>query len=235
MSILEIITGIVTTIICAAAVYIYKKMRAIKPISYKRPTKRIKEAGVVTFFYNRATLTNDVGTIGHYIKKANRELIYIGCWLSGALNAQDATEAIIEQCKKGVECKFCVLSPNSPLIEYYAKFFDIPTASLIEKSRSALATLSRIRANLPNTDRHKLKIFIHDEFVNTSFWIIDPGMDNSIIQLDHKLFGRSRQFSYGFEILRKNDFYENIRDSYFKILSNSNDLTNAEIERLGTP
>jgi hypothetical protein len=229
-----IITSIAATIIWTIWVTFVKKVKNTKRISYKNSIKRIKEAGVITFFYNRESLTKDVGTIGAYIKKANRDITYIGCWLSGALNAQDAVEAIVKQCTNGVECKFCILSPNSPLIDYYSNFFDITPSDLKEKTTSTIAKLYRIKSNLPDTKKHKLKIYIHDEFVNTSFWIIDPGLENSIIQMDHKLFGRSRLFSYGFEIINKpeNDFYENIQDSYFKLLAKSNELTNAELENL---
>lgn len=222
-----IILGVVSSAVFAGIVWVLHKLRIFQPFVYRKAKKRIKSAGIVTFYSKRSTFTEDAGTIGCYVSKATREVNYIGFWLSNGLQHQDLMETIVKQINNGITFKFCIISPQSPLIEYYADFLGETKEEILSQINSSLKILINLKANLQEDRKKQLKILAHDKLITTTFWIVDSNDQNSMIQLDHKLYHLPRYNTYGFQIKKttsNNEFYENLKKSYMSIIENAKEL-----------
>lgn len=223
-----IILGVISSGLFAVIVYILNKLKIIEPFAYHKAKKRIVSAGIVTFYSKRSTFTKDAGTIGCYVSKAKKEVNYIGFWLSNGLQHQDLIEKIVEQINKGVKFNFCVISPNSPLIDYYADFFGEDKESVVAQINTCINTLKNLRKNLQYDKQQHLRILLHEKIVTTTFWVIDPEENKSMIQLDHKIYNLPRHYTYGFQIKKKRSnqsFYVNLVKAYLEIMSSAEDIS----------
>lgn len=223
----EIIIGLIATLLGTAVLYWWGKRYFFHPFQFYKSKKRIKEAGVVTFFYDRKVLQKDAGTIGDYVSKAQMEVYYVGCWLSSSLNSLDLSNVILERAKCGVKFYFCVISPKSVLIDKYSEYFNESRDELVNKLVGTLHMLFRIKGDLPAEYRKNVKIFIHDQIITTSFWAIDPEDEKrALLQLDHKIIKNMRFNSYGMEIKvsRKSKFADEVKKGYFSVIEGATEL-----------
>jgi len=223
----QIIVGLIVTIIASSLLYFWGKRKSIKLFKYHKSKKRIKEAGIVTFFYDRKVLQADAGTIGEFVAKAKIEVYYVGCWLSSSLNSLDLSNQILEKATKGIKFHFCVISPKSILIDKFSQFFNVSSNELKNRLNDTINMLFRIKDNLPLEFRKNIKVYIHDEIITASFWAIDPeNRNNAIIQLDHKISRGNRFNSYGMEIKYTDNskFANEIKKGYFSIIEKANEI-----------
>jgi len=182
---------------------------------YKKAQKRIKEAGVTKFYYDRKVLSLDVGSIGDFVGTASKNVTYVGCWLSSSLK-QDLTQKIIQKVMEGVVFVFCLHAPGTQAIQEYASFFGLDEISVNTQIEDSILTLYNTKNSLPPELSHNIQIYWHSEMITTSFWLID----NAKIQLDFKLVKTvSRWFSFGVEIIPSSaDFFENVKSSYLAVI-----------------
>ncbi|MDE7329565.1 MAG: toll/interleukin-1 receptor domain-containing protein [Clostridia bacterium] len=201
---------------------------------YKKAQKRIAEAGVEKFFYDRKVLMEDVGTIGQFVSSAKYSVTYIGCWLSSSLK-QDLIGAIKDLVQKGIKFEFCLFSPDSELMGSYASFFNSDKKSIKTRIEDSILTLYQVVEQVPKEYRGNIKLFFHREIITTSFWQIDKDKPDSRIQLDFKLYNVPRHFSFGVEIVSNNNtnpFFKNVVESYMQLLNEKNRITYDYIEEL---
>lgn len=223
----QIIVGVIVTLLATWILFWWGKRHSFHPFRYYKSRKRVKEAGIVTFFYDRKVLQSDVGTIGDYVKKAKAEVYYVGCWLSSSLNSLDLSNAILEKAQKGVKFNFCVISPESILIDKFSEFFDETRDELIGKLNGTLKMLFKIKEDLPESLRKNVKIYIHDKIITASFWAIDPDDEkNALFQLDHKIFKNTRFNSYGMELKysSKSNFAKEVKKGYFAVFDKAKEV-----------
>ena len=74
---------------------------------YSKACKRIKEAGVIKFYYDRKVLSSDIGSIGDFVSSAKHSVIYVGCWLSSSLK-QDLIKSVLKKAEEGILFTFCL-------------------------------------------------------------------------------------------------------------------------------
>ena len=122
---------------------------------------------------------------------------------------------------------FCIISPESPLIEYYADFLGETKDDILAQINLSLNTLRTLRINLQKDRQKQLKILVHDKLITTTFWIIDKNDKKSMIQLDHKVYHLPRHYTYGFQIKKTYfnlGFYENLKKAYMNIIDTANEI-----------
>lgn len=227
-----IILGVVSSGLFAMLIFILNKLKIIRIFVYYRAKKRVQSAGIVTFYSQRSTFTKDAGTIGEYISQAKKEVNYIGYWLSNGLHHQDLGQKITELINRDIKFNFCLISPKSPLIDYYADYLGETKEEIIAQIMLSINTLKTIYNNLQGDKKDNLKIYLHDKMSTVTFWIIDPDDRNSMIQLDHKIYGLPRHYTYGFQIIRNSsnkDFYNNLKRAYLGIIKNANKLEDVDL------
>lgn len=228
-----VILGIISSGLFALFVFILNKLKIIRLFRYNRAKRRIQSAGIVTFYSKRSTFTKDAGTIGVYITQAKREVYYIGYWLSNGLHHQDLREKIVELINKGVKFHFCLISPKSPLIDHYASFLRETREEVIAQIMISINVLRTIRESLQSDKKSHLMIYLHSQLSTVTFWIIDPDDKESMIQLDHKIYGLPRHNTYGFQIIKNStnkEFYNHLREAYVGILENAEKLEDIDLD-----
>ena len=166
--IITIIGGLSVAIIIALGTHFRPKLKPvvynifIKQIKKIRVYKRIREAKVITFFYNRAILRTDKNKfknnillkeiyrkVSCEIERANNEVYLIGCWLSTTLNDEDLKNVIIEQIDKGVAFYFCFSGWEDFALTMYSRYFNMSQKDVIESLYSSYDMLLNIRQSLP--------------------------------------------------------------------------------------
>ena len=199
---------------------------------YSRAKKRVEEAGVVNFYYDRNVLSKDVGPIGDFVSKAKSDVTYVGCWLSSSLTSQNLAAAIKKSVQKGIRFTFCLISPKSNMLENFASFFSTDALSIKIQIENSFLSLYKIIEELPKKDKDKVEIYCHNEMIITSFWVIDKDFEDSKLQLDFKLVKTPRWFSFGMEVDKKGKLYESIMQSYLSVIEEKNRITEYDIEEL---
>ncbi len=200
---------------------------------FSKSQKRIKEAGVVKFYYDRKVLAEDVGSIGDFINSARRNVTYVGCWLSSSLK-QDLIEVMKDKAINGVKFVFCIHAPRTGAIREYASFFNSDEISVNTRIEDSILALYRAKCELPSEVSENIKIFWHTEMITTSFWLIDDETKNSKIQLDFKLVNStSRWFSFGMEIIKASSgMFDNVRKSYLSVIEEKKLITEEYIDEI---
>lgn len=186
---------------------------------YRKAKKRIKEAGIVKFYYDRKVLASDVGSIGEFVGSATQNVTYVGCWLSSSLK-QDLVKVVLKKARDGVCFTFCLHAPRTGAIEEYASFFNSDNVSISTQIEDSIVALYQLRSRLDEKYRQNIRIFWHSEMITTSFWLIDSDTSNAKIQLDFKIVkSSSRWFSFGMEIIESSsELFENIKNSYLSVI-----------------
>ncbi len=224
--IITIIGGVLVAIIIALGTYFRPKMKPFvynifrKSVKKRRVYKRIREAKVITFFYNRAILRTDAGTVRDYIERATNEVYLIGCWLSTTLNDEDLKNVIIEQIDKGVAFYFCFSGWEDSALTMYSRYFNMSREDVIESLYSSYDMLLSIRESLPIELRKNLNILYHNQLVVTALWAADPKSQNALYKLDHRVIRGDVKSAYGFEFYSspKCQFDDTIWKGYKEVL-----------------
>ena len=199
---------------------------------YKLAKKRIQESGVVKFYYDRDVLRRDMGSIGDFVSMAKSDVTYVGCWLSSSLTSQNLASAIKRLVKKGICFSFCLISPDSNMLENFASFFSTDVKSVKLQIEDSILCLYQIVEELPIEYKDRVKIYCHREMILTSFWLIDKDSDKSKFQLDFKLVKTPRWFSFGIEAIKEGKLYENVVQSYLSVIDEKNRVTEFDIEEI---
>lgn len=190
---------------------------------YSKACKRIKEAGVIKFYYDRKVLSSDIGSIGDFVSSAKHSVIYVGCWLSSSLK-QDLIKSVLKKAEEGILFTFCLHAPRTQAIQEYSSFFGSDELSINTQIEESILTLWDAKNKLPKELSDRIKIYWHSEMITTSFWLIDNETAIQKLQLDFKLVKtKSRWFSFGVEAIpSSSEFFNNVKDSYLSVIEEKN-------------
>lgn len=223
--IIGIIASIIATIIGSIFTIIFTKIKNRKKAKLY---KRIKEANLINFFYNRNVLNSDSGSVGDDIRRAEKEVILIGSWLTSS-NNEEFRRAICERVEAGVEFYFCFNNLDYNTIDIYAKFINSNVEDIVQSLYNTYAKIFEIKKSLSAESKNKIHIFSHNQMLITAFWGFDTNHKKTKkrrYKLDHKLVKGEISHSYGLEFCytKKCEFASNIRDAYMFVLNKANSL-----------
>lgn len=215
---------------------IYDFVKAIRPRGFfacRKAIRRIKEEGIIIFYPNREVFTKDKGNnIGASVSKAHKEVCYVGYWLLEALQSQNLRDKILEMVNQEVRFTICMVSPESPYLENYAEQVGEDKATVQKQIVNSFNTLTRLRDGLQVDRRDKLKILAHEKFITTSFWAFDYEDENSVMQMEHKPYGCTRYYTYGFQIRKSqsnNEFFKTLLESNMAIAQTASEVKNVRL------
>ncbi|MDC7291810.1 hypothetical protein NXH76_29005 [Blautia schinkii] len=225
----SIIAAMIVTMIGSIGTIIFTKIKNRKKANLY---KRIKEANLVNFFYDRNVLNSDSGSVGDDIKRAEKEVFLIGSWLTSA-NNEEFRRAVCERAEAGVEFYFCFNKLDYNTIEIYAKFINSNVEDIVQSLYNTYARVFEIKKELSAEPRNKIHIYSHNQMLVTAFWGFDINHKKAKkrrYKLDHKLVKGEISHSYGIEFCytKKCEFSSNIRDAYMFVLDNANKLDNID-------
>lgn len=216
----SIIASIIATIILSTTIHIIQRIR-----NRKRNTlnKRLKEANIKAFFYNRKILREDSGDVGEDIKHAEKHVYLIGSWLSTSLN-KDFEETVIAKVESGVEFFFCFNGLDLNIIQTYSNYMNGKKENVIKSLYNTYNKLFEIK-NRSTEISKKIHIHFHNQMLPTTFWGIDTdNKENSYYKLDHKVVQGEISSSYGLQYGYSKNFSENIKDAYMFVFEKSKEV-----------
>lgn len=216
----SIIASIIATIILNIIIFIIRRIR-----NRKRNTlnKRLREANVKAFFYNRKVLREDSGGVGEDIAYAENQVYLIGSWLSTSLN-KDFEEAVIEKVESGVEFFFCFNGLDLNIIQTYSYYMNGKKENVIKSLYNTYNKLFEIK-NRSTEISKKIHINFHNQMLPTTFWGIDiDNKEKAYYKLDHKVIQGEISSAYGFQYGYSKEFSENIKGAYMYVFNNSKEV-----------
>lgn len=221
---LNIIGSIVAIVIIAIFTKIYFGFAKVPGIRKAfQLQKDFFYSGGLSFFPCRAAYTRhkDHGTAENYIQKqTSTSIIYIGFYLAQSADIGNIVNTLANLANSGKDVKIVLFNPNSTHIQAIADYFCVNKDHLISCiNETKNKFISAQRRSISEDKRDKLSIYFHDVPITISAFIIDGEMPKTgRILLDHKLYGMPRDCTYGLELRNNGDLYNNVLNSYMKIL-----------------
>jgi len=173
-----------------------------------------------TYFYpDRRILIHDLGTVGQYLARAEREVDYIGFWLASSLENSDLLDRIRTSVAAGIRFRIAFMNPESPLVDYYARYFNVSESELSDRILRSVEKLQQLQSELAPRVRQDLQLLFHEYPLSASCFMIDPHTSRARLMVDHKFPHGARTFSYGLELAaQKGGLLEKLEKEYEEIL-----------------
>ena len=160
-------------------------------------------SGIINIFPNRLTYRThkDHGKANEYIKKCDKEILYIGFWLAHGTEMESLINTIKEQCLFGKKVTIILLNPNNTaLMKQESDFLNIDQEEMASRIKRCLQKLIIIEQHLLTIDNHNLKVGVHDIPLNYSSFMLDyESREKTRILVDYKVYQKGRENSFGIE------------------------------------
>lgn len=216
----NVFTSIIATIILNFIIYVIHRIRNRRR---KALNKRLKEANVKAFFYNRKVLREDSGGVGEDIAHAESHVYLIGSWLSTSLN-KDFEEAVIAKVESGVEFFFCFNDLDLNIIETYSRYMNGKKENIIKSLYNTYSKLFELKNKSAEVSK-KIHVYCHNQMLPTTFWGIDiNNSKKSYYKLDHKVVQGEISSSYGLQYGYSKEFSDKIREAYMYVFNKSEEV-----------
>jgi len=113
------------------------------------------------------------------------------------------------------------LAPNSGAASSAAIALNVGPEELSQEIAQMLGLLLESRRSLPESDRQRLEILVHDMLPMGSAILLDAFPSSGSIQIETKLHRAARDESFGFEIVGPSAFYGRHYRAWTRILDES--------------
>jgi hypothetical protein len=185
-------------------------------------TRRLAAEGFVNFFAKRSDYMKyrKAGTITEYIRGVERELIYIGFWLSHGIEMANIENVLRELLEKGCYIEFVFTDPRAPHAKSLAQFFAQTPDSIAFKLQHSINRMVSFRNKLPRNLRPRFVIMTHRNMITASTFMIDHNTRSGKTLVDFKLYQMGRDESFGIEFqgkLNEDSLHNRIVASFQKV------------------
>ena len=224
---LEVTAGLVIAVIIAVLalfkkhVILYWKDLAL----FFRLVRRMRENGVSNFFTRRSDYVQyrTQRTISEYIETTQHSLLYVGFWLAQGKEIGNI-ERTIQLLLNRDDCTVELILLNPDLdnitLKKLAAFLDLNHENLHTRVKQAWDDFQQLQKKLDPDKRRRFVLAHHDELLTASAFVFDYGKESAKTLIDFKLFGASREGSFGIELRRgkvAENLYDRVTESYRKI------------------
>lgn len=230
----DIIVAIVSGLICSALTLLvsrlyfgYKHFGGIKNTA--RLNKDCYRAGIINVFPDRKAYIQhkDHGNSNDYILKAHHNVLYVGYWLATAAEIGELKQTIKQLVSKQITVTLVFISPkNKYSLDICSNYIAISSEQIAQRVKTVIENLLEFRETLESDNKKYLEIKTHNIPLSTTAFIIDKdNVESCRILLDYKVFGCSRESSYGIEFFNKTKTVTNkLVSSYINIEKNSKEI-----------
>ncbi|MCP4119655.1 MAG: hypothetical protein GY737_30495 [Desulfobacteraceae bacterium] len=205
--IVNILCGIVgTAIFSGGSIIIYKIKTKLPFQSLITSFRQFLIPGGLFFYTEREYLQDTLGSKIKYISEASDELVYIGVCFGSLLKKDhyEVGEQLVRLANKGVKIQIYILSPNTNLLEFYAKRMNESDDCLRDKILKSKKRLVELQKSVIEINQKKFSIYYHERLITSTCFMIDRNDDKKgKILVDHSMIPEhEKSQSYGFEIRR---------------------------------
>jgi len=182
-----------------------------------RLNRDLISAGLINFFSCRKVynIHKDHGKASDYICKAKKELHYIGFWLASSTEEGNIIITLKDLIEKKIKVTIVLMDPNCDSIKHFAEYSNMSHKEIKTRINKAIEKICEMFFNLSEEKKEYFDLRLHKISLNNSAFLIDVEEDYGKILIDFKLFGLSRDESFGMEV-------QNYGSTLFSRLLNSN-------------
>ncbi len=224
----EFVLGVMASMLASIILAIVVLGREAFSLNFRRiktywsVTKRFGGEGIINFFAKRSDYMKyrKAGTIAEYIRGVERELIYVGFWLSHGIEMTNIEDVLRELLEKGCYIEFVFTDPHAPHVKSLAQFFSQNPESIAFKIQDSIDRMVSFRNRLPQNLKPRFVIMTHRNMISASTFMIDHNTHNGKTLVDFKLYQMGRDESFGIEFqgrLSKASLHYRIVESFQKV------------------
>jgi len=226
-----VLASIIATFIISLFVWLYRGSKGYLGI---RKTIRLindcNKSGIINIFPSRKSYIErkDHGTASTYISQSKFSLYYIGFWLASSTEIG----AILNEIKKLIfdskKVFIVFIDPGaSLLINQSSIYLGLSSDEIKIRVENSLNKLLMLKENIQEEYKNNLVIKLHRVPLSASAFIIDSEQEKDCkILIDYKIYGSSRDDSYGIEYKGRNKIIASkMISSYINICDNARELT----------
>jgi len=224
-----VLASIIATISFSLAVQLYRGSRGYLGI---RKTIRLindcNNSGIVNVFSSRQSYLKqkEHGTAANYISQTNSCLYYIGFWLASSTEVGTVLNKIETLIYESKKVYIVFIDPTfTPLLDQLSIYLGLSSVEITSRVEYALNKLIILKKGLSEKYSGNLIIKSHRVPLSTSAFIIDPEDKKKCkILIDYKIYGCSRDDSYGIEFKGRDKIITSkVINSYINICDNADE------------
>lgn len=234
----DIIVAVISGLICSAITLFasrlyfgYKHFGGIRNTA--RLSKDCYNAGIINVFPNRKSyiLHKDHGDSNDYILKSHNSVLYVGFWLAKALEIGNLEKTIKQLVSRQITVTLVFISPMDKLsLDICSKYIDVKPEEIANRVKTVIKNLLEFRETLDPEYKKYLEIKTHNIPLSTTAFIIDKDSEKKCkVLLDYKVFGCSRDSSYGIEFVDKTRIVtKKLLNSYIDIAKSAKEINSIQ-------
>lgn len=173
--------------------------------SYK-VAARLKKERISAFRFDRGDFRD---RLPNFLSKANHSIGIISVSLKVTDDEGGIASLFLKRINQSDNFKITVslLDPFSQALEVAAKSLNEKPKEMADDICLMIKRLLDIKDRLPDTDRSRLVISVHDFLPMGSAILLDATPDSGLIQVETKLYKSPRTESFGYEVHGPSEFY----------------------------
>jgi hypothetical protein len=194
--------------------------------------RRLVSAGVFAFYARRSDYVKHrrQSTISEYLDTSKRSIAYVGFWLAHGTEIEDIANTIPRLLQNGRSVSLLFMDPASPHLASLSEYLNIDAQQIAQRIRASIGKFSRARQDLNPAERDRLSLRIHHAPLTASAFLIDIDTPQAKILVDVKIFGLSRDDSYGMELRGVgSQMFDKFRRSYEMVISQSSPIEDTDL------
>jgi len=223
------LSGVVASIVAAILISIgaklmigWKKWPGFKLLL--RMNKDLISSGVINFFPSRKTYIShrDHGKASEYIKGTKYELIYTGFWLASSTEMGNIIEVIKQLVENNIKVIIILMDPSANCIDHFSNYTGLGKKDIIGRINSSIEKFISMYNSLSIEGKNNFQLRLHNVPLSSSSFIIDKDHEQGKILVDFKIYGLSRDDSFGIEVQNKKSIlYDKFKKSNLAIFDKS--------------
>jgi hypothetical protein len=181
---------------------------------------RLSKAGITKFHLSREDYPNPLPA---YLSQAQHSIEMV----SVSLKLKDDEGGIVALFRQqlarrqNLRIGVSLLAPRCPASAIMAEVLGTTHDELARDIVSVLERLVSLRESLPDTDRARLRICVHEKLPIGSGILLDATPNSGTIQVDTKMYLATRGESFGYELKSGGAFYERHFRAYRHVLDSA--------------
>src|SRR6266851_371556 len=217
-----ITTGAIGSLIAFIVITTFARTRVMMTLlgSRYRLAQALSVAGITKFHLSR----DDYGrTLRTYLSSATHSICIVSISLKQTHDEGNLIELFRQRLAASGDfrIKISLLAPNSGAAFSAAVSLNVKPEELSQEITQMLGLLVEFRWTLPEGDRQRFEILVHDMLPMGSAILLDASPGFGTIQIETKLHRTPRGESFGFEIVGPSSFYGRHYRAWTRVLDDS--------------
>jgi hypothetical protein len=190
---------------------------------------RLRREGIIAFQFTREDYRERLPT---FLSYADHSIAIVSISLRLTSDEGELLQLFKNRIAERSDFRISIslIAPKSPAAALAAASLNVTGDHLVnEEIRPMLRKLVGIRNDLPESDRPRLRILVHNFFPMGSAILLDADPTQGRIQVETKLFRAPRIESFGYEVVGSSPFYSRNYRAWMRVIDASVPVTDEDL------